>query len=320
MTEAHSLTSHPHRRPSLDANGGRGYRLRVRGWDVGLEIEIERAEGQLRLQLQHDVSLVIGEPHLCLAILGKNPLRLDHRLQHDRIEGTCGNLDAFPAQNLDAHRIPVRPEVPIEVIGLADLERNCSDEIEERPVIERLTHRFFFLSRLLRRLHEDRPLRINLEPALGILSTFLELLHKSERRERFGIHPALVDVVHPIHEVAAADVERRMPYRSCAQILESDHFHVRVANAEDSELDVVLHFFADSERNLGVLNAGCGYDLRPNYQRSGRAQREGSDAENRRLHAAPPEAEARTRARRLNRNRLSASATGRTRECLVRTS
>jgi hypothetical protein len=42
-----------------DVIAGRDYRLLVRRWEVGLEIEIERAEGELRLELNHDVALVI---------------------------------------------------------------------------------------------------------------------------------------------------------------------------------------------------------------------------------------------------------------------
>src|SRR2546427_57192 len=54
-----SLILPPRRRPWLSADGDRGYRLLIRRWDVGLEIEIERSERELRLQLQHDVLVIV---------------------------------------------------------------------------------------------------------------------------------------------------------------------------------------------------------------------------------------------------------------------
>src|SRR5882724_2664280 len=144
---------------SFACDGGRGYRLRIRRWEVGLEIEIERSELQLRFQLKHDVPLVVRKPHLSVSILGKDSLGLDHRLNDDCIEGSGWDLYAFPTNDFDTNRIAIRTEVAVEVISLTDLERNRTQKIQERSVIERLTDGFFFLGGLLRGLNEDRPLR-----------------------------------------------------------------------------------------------------------------------------------------------------------------
>src|SRR6266550_828679 len=315
---------------SFACDGARGYRLRIRRWEVGLEIEIERSELQLRLQLQHDVPLVVRKPHLGVSVLGKNSLGLDNRLDDDRIESSGWDLHCFPANYLDAHRIAIRTEVTVKVISLAHLERNRAQEVQERSVIERLTDGFLLFRWLLRGLNEDRPFRIDLEPALGILSALLELLHETQRRQRLRIHPALVDVVYAIQEISALDPEGRMPGGAAAQVVECDDFHMRGADAKRAEPDLVLHAFACSERNLGLLyrrrdnglRGRCRNCLRPG--RAGAHSREGSDVrDNRQAHqVAPPvlEVAARSRALRLKRKRFSASAIGRTRVSRVRTS
>src|SRR5882762_9001368 len=116
---------------SFACDGGRGYRLRIRRWEVGLEIEIERSELELRFQLKHDVLLVVRKPHLGASILGKDSLGLDHRLDDNRIKSSGGNLYPFPAHDPDADRIAIRTEIAVEVIGLTDLERNRAQKIEE---------------------------------------------------------------------------------------------------------------------------------------------------------------------------------------------
>ena len=180
-----------------------------------------------------------------------------------------------------------------------------------------------FLARLFGRLHEDGALGINLESALGVLATFLQLLDEPQRGESLGVHPALIDVIDAVHEVAAAHIERGVPGGTTAEIVEADDFHVGVAHPEYAEFYVVLHSLADGERNLGMPDTGGSNFLRRSRLSSpivNERHRQGSRAKNQTHHAAPPAVRARRRAFRVKRKRLSASATGRTLDSLVLTS
>src|SRR5439155_22332878 len=92
-----------------------------------------------------------------------------------------------------------------------DDERKRTDKVEELAVIEQLTDGLLFLLRLLRCLNEDRTLRVDLESSLYILPAFLQLLNETERGQRLAVHPALLDVVHAIEEIASLYPERCMP-------------------------------------------------------------------------------------------------------------
>src|SRR5215210_13920 len=229
---------------------GRDYRLLVRRWEVGLEIEIERAEGQLRLQLKHDVPVIVREPNLRVPILGKNSFCLDHGLHDDRVERSGRDLYPLLAQDADPHRVAVGTKIAVEIVSLTNLERDRAQEVQERAIVERLVDRFLLLQRLLRRLDEDGALRIDLESALGVLSAFLELLNEPQRGESLSVHPALVYVVHAIQEIAALHPECGVPGGAAAEIVEGDDLHVSVSNSDRTEPDLVLHSLAGPERNL----------------------------------------------------------------------
>src|SRR5258705_9716478 len=312
-----------------DGTGDRDYRLRVRRWEVGLEIEIQRAEGKLRLELEHYAPVVVREPDLGVSVFGEDSLRLNHRLHDNRVECPRRNRHPFLPEHADPHRIAVRPEITVEVVGLADLERDGPNEIKERAVIERLTDGFFFLRRLFGSLNECGALWINLESPLDLLTPSLQLLDEPERRQSFGVHPALVHVVHTIQEIAALHPEGGVPRGSAAEIVEPDDFHVGIADSDRAELDVVLHALAGREGNLRALGArghdclhgGCRTrgGLRPRVG-AGRGKEHSDVRKQGPPHAAPPAGDASKRAFRVNRKRLSASATGRTRVSRVRTS
>src|SRR5205823_13880747 len=114
------------------------------------------------------------------------------------------------------------------VVGLTDDERNRADKVEERAVIERLTDRLLFVLRLLRCLNEDRAVRVDLESSLYILPAFLPLLNETEREQRLAVHPALVDVVHAIEEIASPHPERSVPGRPPSKVVERNDFRLGV--------------------------------------------------------------------------------------------
>src|SRR5450759_4066137 len=240
-------------RRSIGEGGGRGYRLWIRRWEVGLEIEIERAEGQLRFQLEHDAPVVVRQPYLRVTILGEDSLGLDHRLEDDRVKCSGGNCDPLLAENADSNRIPIRPEVAVKGVGLADNERKSADEVQERSIIEWLSDGFLLLRRLLRSLNKDAALGIDLEFPLDLLPAFLEALDETKRRQGLRVHPALVYIVHAVQEISALHPERGVPGGPAAEVVEPDDFHVRTADRERAELHVVLHSLAGSERNLCAL-------------------------------------------------------------------
>src|ERR1700674_5657264 len=124
-----------------------------------------------------------------MPILGKDSFGLDDGLEHDSVESSGGNLDPLPAQNGYSNRIPIRPKITVEGISLADDERNGTEEVQERSVIERLTDRLLLFRRLLRSLNEDRPLRIDLESPLDLFPALLEVLDETKRRQTLRVHP-----------------------------------------------------------------------------------------------------------------------------------
>src|SRR5688500_15526903 len=137
--------------------------------------------------------------------------------------------------------MPIRTEVAIEVIGLADDQRDGADEVEERPVIEWIGNGFLLLRILFVRLNEYGALGIDLELAGGVLAAFLELLNETEGRKRLGIYPALVYIVDPIQEISTLHPERRVPGGAPTQSLEGHDFHVGVADLEPPKAHFELH-------------------------------------------------------------------------------
>src|SRR6266496_4274620 len=233
----------------------RGYRLRIRRLEVGLEVEIQRSELQPRFELKHDVPLVVREPDFCAPVFGEDAFRLDYWLNHDRIKGSGGDFNSLLAENADADRVAIRTEVAIKVVGFTDDERNRADKVEERAVIEWLTDGLLFLLWLLRCLNEDRAFRVDLESSLYILPAFLQLLNETERGQRLGVHPALVDVVHAIEEIASLHPERSVPGSPPSEVVKCNDFHMGVSNSQRAELHVVLHALASPEWNLGALSS-----------------------------------------------------------------
>src|SRR5688500_5963218 len=46
--------------PRIGVRGARVYRLATRRWVIGFEIQVQRAEGKPRLELEHDVAIIVG--------------------------------------------------------------------------------------------------------------------------------------------------------------------------------------------------------------------------------------------------------------------
>jgi hypothetical protein len=111
------------------------------------------------------VFLVVRKPDLGVAVLAEEAARLDHGLDDDRVELAGGDADALAAQHADRHRVAIGTEVAIEAVRLADVERDGTQKVDERAVVERIGYR-----RLLRLtvLDEDSALGEELEVALDV--------------------------------------------------------------------------------------------------------------------------------------------------------
>src|SRR6266567_6065904 len=96
-----------------------------------LEFQIQRAERELRLQLEDPSRAVVGEPDLGAPALGEEALRLDDRLNDDRVELAERDFNGLPSQDLDDDWIAVRVVVAIELVRPPDLELHRPHEVNE---------------------------------------------------------------------------------------------------------------------------------------------------------------------------------------------
>src|SRR5579883_1318765 len=191
-------------RPRVAGRFGHAVRGRAAPGLVVTQVQIERAEAQLRLHLQDDVRGIVREPDLRLAMLREDATRLDDRLHDDGVERARRHLDPLPAQDADRDRVRLRVEVLVERVRVPDVERERAHEIQERAVVERVRHR------RLRRLpiqHEIRAVGVDLVVALADLSPFVEMLREPERRHRARVEPALERVVHVVEDRPTLDAE-----------------------------------------------------------------------------------------------------------------
>ena len=77
----------------------RAYRLLAWRWEVGLEVEIQRAEGKLRLELEHNAPLVVGQTYDFNRYFrpDRNPVRI-RVLRKERVTVPAGTFDAIVVQ------------------------------------------------------------------------------------------------------------------------------------------------------------------------------------------------------------------------------
>src|SRR5512133_1028917 len=90
-----------------------------RGWAVRFEIEVEGSERETRLHLEHDAGVVVRKPDLGVAVLREDSSRLDHGLDHERVELPRRHADALAAEHTDRDGIAVGAEVALEGVRLA---------------------------------------------------------------------------------------------------------------------------------------------------------------------------------------------------------
>src|SRR6185503_19052268 len=144
------------------------------------EVEAQRAERKLRSHLQHDAVSVVRKPDLGASTLGEDALRLDDRLDHDRVELTGGDTNALAPEHANDNRVAIGTEVTIELVRRAHLERDRADKIEERAIVERFGHGWCFF---LARFQEHAAFGHDLEAALALTSPLVELLMMAKRNE-----------------------------------------------------------------------------------------------------------------------------------------
>src|SRR5207253_2197693 len=92
------------------------------------------AEGEVRLQREHDARLLVGEPHPGVGLLGEDTAAVrDARTDHDRVPLPARDAHAVALQYLDDDRIALGPEVALVLVALADLERHGADRRPRPP-------------------------------------------------------------------------------------------------------------------------------------------------------------------------------------------
>src|SRR6185369_12776689 len=153
---------------------------------------------------------------LGVSVLGEDPLRLDDRLDDDRVGLARGHANALASQHLDRHRVAIGAEVPIEGVRLADGERDGAQEVEERAVVERVADAWLLR---LAVLAEDGALREDLEVTLDVSAALVEILPKPQGVAGLRVDPALVAIVDAIEEGAAAHREDGVPRLAAADVL-----------------------------------------------------------------------------------------------------
>src|SRR5262245_36418420 len=214
-----------------------------------LELEIQGAHRELGLQPKDVAGGIVGQPDFRLAGLGEQAFGLDLRLEDEGVEFTGGDLDPLSPVDADDHRVALGVVVPVELVGLADLERHGSHEIDERPFVERFGDARLFLPVA----DVDLALRVELVRLVCLVARFVDVLDVLQRDERCGIEPALVVIVDVKDEDAAFDVEDGVISRSAADVLDADDFHGRGAGVDEVDLRAVRQAFADSKWHAAAV-------------------------------------------------------------------
>src|SRR5881396_2932045 len=95
------------------------------GVGVLLELHRDLAEGEIRLQREHHVAVVVGQPHARVGPLREDAAAVgDPRADDDRAPFLARDAHPLASQHLDDYGVAFRAEVPVVLVALADLERN----------------------------------------------------------------------------------------------------------------------------------------------------------------------------------------------------
>src|SRR5256886_8133817 len=106
-----------------------------RGGVVLLELQRHLAEGEIRLQREHDARLLVGEPHAGVGLLGEDAAAVrDARTDHDRVPLPARHVDPLVLQYFDDDRIALGPKIALVLVALADFERHGAEPGEARGV------------------------------------------------------------------------------------------------------------------------------------------------------------------------------------------
>src|SRR5437899_10881294 len=95
--------------------------------DVLLELELHRAEREIRLQRDHDPGTVVGEPHARVGLFGKDAAAVgDAGAHHDRVPLSPGRAHALATEHFDDHRMGRGAEVTLALKARSLTERPWS--------------------------------------------------------------------------------------------------------------------------------------------------------------------------------------------------
>src|SRR5213593_1666782 len=115
----------------------------IDSWNhVVLELQRHLAEREVRLDREDDALRIVRQPNQRLRFFGEDPAALGNLGADD--EGApllARDADFLTLQDFDDDRIAVRAEIARVLVPLADFQRDGTNPVEERGVIERLEHR-----------------------------------------------------------------------------------------------------------------------------------------------------------------------------------
>src|SRR5437762_3039885 len=234
---------------------------RSRSWMLGrggvvlLELQRHLAEGEVRLQREHDARLLVGEPHPGVGLLGEDTAAVrDARTDHDRVPLPARDAHAVALQYLDDDRIALGPEVALVLVALADLERHGADPVEERGIVERLGDRR--CRAVAPRLAVHPGVGVDLELPLPRLALLLGLIQKPARPKIAPPHPRLEVLMNVVPQRTTVDQKPEVHGLHGADRIDARDLHGGRADAERPVPRAIHQALAHGKRHRGWGRGG----------------------------------------------------------------
>src|ERR1700680_524451 len=127
-------------------------------------------------------------------------------------------------------------EIAIERVGVSDLERNATQEIEKRSVVEWLTHRrdLWLVEALV-----GGSLGVDRVVPISAIVSFPDMLHEAEGGQSRGIEPAHRAVVHSEEERDALNRKNGAPGGAATYCVAPREQHCPMSYMQVSEAHIV---------------------------------------------------------------------------------
>src|SRR5205085_259944 len=182
------------------------------------------AEGEVRLDREHEALCVVRQPDARFRLLGKDPAPLRNLGAHDERPPLLAR-DAHPlaADDLDDHRVAVRPEIARILILLADLERHRPNPVEKGGIVEWLENRRE--RRVAPYLSVESRVRVDLVASLPVLVALVLDRRESPRTEVVASDPRLDGLVEVVPERAARDAKPDVHRLGAVYRVDAHDFH-----------------------------------------------------------------------------------------------